>query len=577
MATTRSIRPEIGGLFAPLRDRRVYLVGREDWGHEPGLVDIMAELRERGAEPLVIDTPTTRKTARLVANFGGTYTVADALASGNHTLAQLMAEAYDYDRAKWESTPVSDDDAALVERLLGHLRLWPEVAYDPDQRRWLQDNGRALVATQEAPTRWAWRALERSLATPECLGVRLRHTTLSTARVEALLRALRGVSEIHRPLSEADANPRELYCANGVVNLVTGTLRPRRMGENNRLNTNIAYDEHATAPRWGSFLTEFFTGHTKPDLDASDPSEAEELDNAVEVARWLQSLLGTAATGEVVEKFPIIVGRGSDGKSVLEGAVMSALGSYATKAPSSIYVGKAGRFDTVRYRGARLVSSSETPQGATMDTATMKAMSERGPIPGEIKGGEHITFESTHLPLLVTNHLPKLRDTGDGVQRRVLVISARLNLSAEQRDAGLPNRLRAEAPGILRWLVAGAMRHYAYLRDSEGRLLLDQLPPSIEADTEAYFMDNDIVGTFLKQAEFEDGVSCSLVHAAFRTYCTEQELNPWSPQVIKNALIERGAQTRKRKGSYVYIWPPRLKTTSTPAPQPSAMVELGQA
>lgn len=562
----------------PLRGRTVYLVGREDWRFEPGLVDLMCELRALGATPLVIDTPAERATARMVAHFGGTYTMADALASGNHALAELMTDAYAYDRAKWEATPVEDDDAALVNRLLQSLRLWPVVAFDPEMKRWLRDDGLRLVATTEAPTRWAWQALERSLAAPTRLGISIKASTPSTGRVEALLRALRGVSEIHRPLSEADSNPRELHCANGVVNLVTGTLRPRMTGENNRLNTGLNYNPAATASRFERFLGEFFIGHTR----STDPTNesAERVDNAAACAEWLQSLLGTAATGEVVEKFPLVVGRGSDGKSVLEHAVMQALGEYAAKAPSSMYTGQAGRFDTMRYRGARLVSSSETPAGATMDTAVMKAMSERGYIAGEVKGGEHVSFEATHLPMLLTNHLPKLKDTGDGVQRRVIVITARLNLSKDERDAGLPNRLRSEAAGILRWLVAGAMRHYAYMAANGGRLLLDQLPPSIEDDTAAYFADNDVVGSFIKQ--FTDPMPCSTVHEAFAAYQEQEGLMQWSRQAIGNALLERGVTKRKVTGIWTYFWPVKREalTPATPTPTPApvtGMVALGAA
>lgn len=550
--------------LVPMRGRKVFLAGREDWRFEPGLVDLMAELRAMGAEPLVIDTPPERDTARLVANFGGTYTVADALASGNHTLAELMADAYDYARTKWESTPTRDDDSALVERLLQSIRMWPVVAYDPEMHRWLRDNGRQLVSTSDAPVRWAWQALERSLSVPTKQGWFIKRDVLSTSRVEALLRALRGVSEVQRPLSEADSNHREIYCANGVVDLTTGTIRPRRTGENNRRNTGINYDPNAKAPRFERFLAEFFSGHERP-LNPQDETSVW-VDETADCVDWLQSLLGTAATGEVIEKFPIFVGKGSDGKSVLEHAVMHALGEYAVKAPSSMYTGQAGRFDTMRYRGARLVSSSETPAGATMDTATMKSMSERGYIAGEIKGGEHISFEATHLPMLLTNNLPKLRDTGDGVKRRIIVVSARLNLSKTERDAGLPNKLKAEAAGILRWLVTGAQRHYAYLRANDGRLLLDALPLSIETDTEAYFGDSDILGAFLLAQAYDDGVARSTVNADFQTHLADLGLSPWKTSSIGAAMLERGVTLRKRNGIWCYFWP--QKRDEAVAPQP---------
>ena len=61
-----------------------------------------------------------------------------------------------------------------------------------------------------------------------------------------------------------------------------------------------------------------------------------------------------------------------------------------------------------------------------------------------------------HLKLWLTcNHKPNVRDDSHGFWRRVHVIPFTRRFDGKKQDKQLLEKLKAEAPGIFRWLVQG--------------------------------------------------------------------------------------------------------------------------
>ncbi len=107
-----------------------------------------------------------------------------------------------------------------------------------------------------------------------------------------------------------------LFClSNGVVDLRTGELRPGKQADRITMQSDVAYDDKAEAPRWMQFLNEVFNGDR-------------------ELIDWLQRYLGYCLTGDTREQTVAIpYGNGANGKSKFLAALRHVWGDYGYDAP----------------------------------------------------------------------------------------------------------------------------------------------------------------------------------------------------------------------------------------------------
>lgn len=329
-----------------------------------------------------------------------------------------------------------------------------------DGRRWQQ--GAALdvenIAKEVVRQRYekACRSLVRlreETSDDESAKVRLK----SVAKVLSWCMTSESARHIHAAVDMAKSEPtvavdadrldqhRWLFnCVNGTVDLRTGELRPHDPGNWITQLSPVEYDDSAIAPRWKEFLSQVFDG--KPSVVA-----------------WLQKFLGYCLTGSVQEHvLPIFWGSGRNGKSTLVRTVFSVLGpDYASKAPRELLVSqKHPAHPTVLATlfGKRFVAAIETADGTRLDEVIVK----------ELTGGDEITcrrmhedfwsFRPSHKIALATNHQPEVRGTDHAIWSRLKLVPFTVVFSEERRDAELPDKLLAEAPGILAWMVEGCLR-----------------------------------------------------------------------------------------------------------------------
>src|SRR5262249_9202321 len=64
------------------------------------------------------------------------------------------------------------------------------------------------------------------------------------------------------------------------------------------------------------------------------------------------------------------------------------------------------------------------------------------------------SFDPSHTLILFSNHRPAITGTDHGIWRRVRLVPWETTIT--EPDRALPDKLYAEAPGILRWIVDGA-------------------------------------------------------------------------------------------------------------------------
>jgi hypothetical protein len=118
-----------------------------------------------------------------------------------------------------------------------------------------------------------------------------------------------------------------------------------------------------------------------------------------------------------------------------------------------------------------------------------------------------------------------------------------------EQDPDLADKLRAEAPGILRWIVDGAQR---FLTDGL------HVPETVRMATDRYRADEDVVGRFIAEVlRIGDGwARAADIEAEAERWATEQGLPIPSMQEVVPVLIAAGC-TRDRKtinGHKFVIW-----------------------
>jgi len=274
--------------------------------------------------------------------------------------------------------------------------------------------------------------------------------------------------------TKLDPDPMLLGCKNGVLDLRTGDLRDGRPEDMITKTTGVAFRPEAQCPRWERFLLEVF-------------QDDEELVDFV----W--RAVGYTLTGLTKEQVLfLLIGGGSNGKSVFLDALRLVVGDYGDAASFSTFedAEKSDRQtnDIAALRGRRLVTASESRQGARVDESRIKAITGEQVVKCRFLFAEYFEYELTYKVWLSANHKPNIRGTDDGIWRRIRLIPFNAKFKGDAIDRDLPNVLAEEAPGILAWAVRGC---HAWLEDGLA-------PPAkvIEA-TREYREEQDIVGSFL--------------------------------------------------------------------------------
>ena len=239
-----------------------------------------------------------------------------------------------------------------------------------------------------------------------------------------------------------DRSPWFLGTPAGTVDLRTGELCEPIPDDMITRLTSVAPAEHdAPHPLWTKFLGEA----TGQDADFQ---------------AFLQRLAGYILTGQVTEEIlAFIYGVGGTGKGTFLRALVTILHDYCVNVPIEVFTANS-KLNLEYYRaqmaGRRLVTASETEQGATWAESQLKEMTgNEAPLSGRHPYGKPFTFSPMFKIVLVGNHAPRLKGRSEAMERR-LRISPFMHKPANP-DHGLKEALEAEYPAILRWMIDGCL------------------------------------------------------------------------------------------------------------------------
>jgi P4 family phage/plasmid primase-like protien len=317
-----------------------------------------------------------------------------------------------------------------------------------------------------------------------------------------------------------DRDPWLLGTPGGTVDLRTGELQPARPETYITKLTRVTPAPPGTpAPLWQAFLERVFR---------HDPA----------LVPYMQRVAGYALTGLITEHALIFCwGQGGNGKGVFFNTLAYALADYAAvAAPDLLLVTTGDRHptDMAMLRGARLVIASEVAPGRAWDEPKLKSLTGGDPITARFMRQDFFTFQPQFTLLVAGNHKPGFRSVNEAVRRRVQLVPFLQNIPREERDPNLPEKLKAEAPAILRWAIDGCL---AWQKQG-----LDP-PPSVREASDSYLEGEDALGQWLDERCDIGGTVVTPFDTLFQdwqAWCTANGGPGWGGKTFSKALDERG-------------------------------------
>jgi len=246
---------------------------------------------------------------------------------------------------------------------------------------------------------------------------------------------------------------------NGTLELQTGTLREHRREDFISKVIPYDYDAAATCPTFHRFLNRIM-GYV------DDGDRAANL-KAANLTAYLRRLLGSGLTGKAEKIIAMFYGAtGNNGKSTLLGIIRDALGGgeYAgtlqieslMESPGSYGVSNTINSDLAGLQGCRFVTSSEPKKGARFDVGRLKHIVGLETIKARFLKENPFTFEPSHKLFIDCNERPVITDPRDAIWNRIKMVPFTVEIPTSEIDTALPEKLRAELPGIMSWLAIGA-------------------------------------------------------------------------------------------------------------------------
>ena len=379
---------------------------------------------------------------------------------------------------------------------------------------------------------------------------------LQEPRIRAMVSLAQSDPRVRIVVNELDLDPWLLNVQNGTLDLRTGVVRPHNPEDLIAKIAPVDYDPAAVCPIWDAFLSRILAGNAG-------------------LIRFVQQAIGYSLTGVAWEQVLFLLhGNGQNGKSTLLETLTDLFGDYWTKMNSATLLddkrsaGSASE-DVALLAGARLVTAVEIPPGRQLNVSFIKEMTGGDTVMARFLYKPSFRFRPVFKGFLAFNQKPTIRDATEGAWRRVRLIPFTVQIPEDERDRTLPEKLRAELPGILAWAVRGCAD---WLKNGLST------PPEVIEATAKYRVEQDILAGFLADCcVIGDGfeVSTKELGTTYKAWCEAAGEEPMSATLFGRCLTERGfAAARGHRGGRVRKGLALASATgptgtASPAPTPS--------
>ena len=323
---------------------------------------------------------------------------------------------------------------------------------------------------------------------------------------------------------------------NGTLNPRTGKMVKSKPEHYLRSVMDYPYDSTATPPLWLQFLDSVFA----PDAD-----------RAQKIA-LLQEFMGYLLIPSTrFQKMLWMVGRGSNGKSVINEVIAILLGDANI---SSIPLHRLSqRFQSAELIGKLANLNDELPANVPLQDDLLKQAVAGNLIQGERKGKDPFYFAPYVRFVVAMNQLPRVSDTSHGFFRRVLLLPFNRIIQSHEQDRDLARKLHDERAGIFVWALEGLQR---LLRNDA----FTDVPSSISA-LEEFKQENNPVELFFRDIILldENGkirpggkVLIADIYQLYRDYCSATGCIPLGLPRLGRELTGLGVTVQKSSSKRYY-------------------------
>lgn len=354
-------------------------------------------------------------------------------------------------------------------------------------------------------------------ASAECRNERLAKEIASAKTIGAVERLAMADPRLAATVEQWDRDPWLLNTPGGAVDLRLGETRPHRREDYCTRVTAVA--PGGDCPTWHAFLGKVTDGDT-------------------ELQIYLKHVAGYCLTGRTTEQCLFFLhGTGRNGKSSFVNTIAGVMGDYATVAPSDAFVAThkeqhptqlAGLF------GARLVITTETEDGKRWAEARIKALTGGDMITARFMRQDFFSFTPEFKLMIAGNHRPSLRNVDIAMRRRLHLIPFQVTIAEDEQDPDLFEKLKAEWPGILAWMIEGAAEWAMVgLKQSE----------AVRNATDDYLTAEDVIDAWCKECcvlGLAYTATSADLFTSWRTYCEAAgeyaNTQKWFIQTLRSRL-----------------------------------------
>jgi putative DNA primase/helicase len=345
-----------------------------------------------------------------------------------------------------------------------------ELRYVAGQSRWFVYSGQQWKADDTLHAFDKARRLCRE-ASVECNKAKVQNILASAKTVANIERLAKSDRRLAATMDQWDVDPMILNTPAGVVDLTTGQIREHRAEDYATRITSVGPGK--LCPTWRAFLKRV----TADDED---------------LQHFLQREAGYALTGSTREHALFFhYGLGANGKSVYLNTVAGIMGEYhRTAAIETFTASTVDRHptDLAGLRGARLVTAIETEEGRRWAESRIKSLTGGDRIAARFMRQDYFEFTPQFKLVIAGNHKPGLRSVDEAIRRRFNLIPFTVAIPPAERDETLTEKLKAEWPGILTWMIEGCL---SWQRDGLAP------PEVVKAATAEYLEAEDALSSWM--------------------------------------------------------------------------------
>ncbi len=408
---------------------------------------------------------------------------------------------------------LEQQDTGNGERLVknfGHLirwvvetnewMVWGKSGWRPDSKGILMRLSKKVVEELEAEARAAMDAAGDDEDAQREARALMSHARRSGAvpRRRAMIESAGYEKPVTTNFNDWDADGWLFNCDNGIIDLKTQTFRERTREDLCMKQSPVVYDPAATCPVWEAALDKWMCGDD-------------------ELAAYLQAAMAVTLTSDTsLQVLFFNQGGGANGKDTMFTAFEYVMGDYwrnvdfMTLAETKNH--SEHRNDLAVLAGAvRMVTAAESSDGHTLDEGVIKQVTGCSPVTCRHIHGKPFTYTPQYKLWLMSNYEPVIKGSDWGIWRRVKKIPWNYTITEAEKDSKLPEKLKAEASGILNWALAGLKMHIG---------LGNRLPAckAVEDATAKYRKDMDIIGRFAEESLCFEPTAVALGPAIYRAY-----------------------------------------------------------